>query len=465
MLLGVTILSGCALRGPDPKSVSVPVASTYLESESSKRPDGAWKLALTPGPAGRDAWWEIFENPELDRLEKQAQSANPNLAVAAARLREVKSLARVADAARAPQVAAGFGPTRERPGDIAPPSTTWLALGTVSYEVDLFGKIGNSAAAAELDAAAQESAYRAALLSLEADVAQTFFSLRTLDSEIEVLTATAKLREDSLHLNNTRYENGDVSELDVAQAQTELSTTQAQLAALERDRAHLRHALAVLLGVPPEHLTLAAERLHQSPVAIPVGLPAELLERRPDVIEAQQALAAAAKRVGVARAAFFPSLTLTADAGYESSELSNLFKWSARSWVLGPILGTALTVPVFDGGLNKANLAASQSRYDEAVGRYRNQVLVAFKEVEDGLVDCRTSADEARFQAQAFAAASRAQALAESRYRNGSNSYLELIDAQRSALSAELAVVQARGAQVGATITLVRALGGGWTLS
>jgi multidrug efflux system outer membrane protein len=255
---------------------------------------------------------------------------------------------------------------------------------------------------------------------------------------------------------------GDTSELDVAKARTELAIVQAEAESVRRVRAQQDHALAILLGKAPAQFTLAPTPLHPTTVIVPAGLPSDLLERRPDIAQAQRQLAAASARVGVAKAAFFPKLVLTGSGGYASNELSELFKWSSRSWLLGPLVGTALSLPIFDGGRNKANLARADAGYETQVANYRQQVLVGFQEVENNLSALRTLDRQIGFQNEAIASAKRASHLAEVRYSNGSASYFEVIDAQRTSLAAERSQSQSMGQRSVASVGLIRALGGGW---
>jgi len=300
------------------------------------------------------------------------------------------------------------------------------------------------------------------LLALQADVAQQYFAIRSLDSELDVLQKTIRLRQEALRLVQHRYDAGDISELDVAQAKTELSISQAEEERVGRSRSQSDHALAILLGKAPAQFTLPPAPLQPVVVSVPPGLPSDLLERRPDIAQAQRQLAAASARIGAAKAAFFPSLSLTGTAGYESNELRNLFQWSSRSWLLGPLIGTALSLPLLDGGRNKANLARADANYESQVANYRQQVLVGFQDVEDNLSALRTLDRQIRFENEAVASSNLATRLAESRYRNGSASYLEVIDAQRSSLSAQRAESQSVGQRAVASVGLIRALGGGW---
>ncbi|MDB5811536.1 MAG: cmeC [Betaproteobacteria bacterium] len=456
-LAAFTLLAGCSTARP-PEKIALDLPSAYRETPAAL--DGAWKRARPADDADRGTWWTVFGDSDLAALIEQATVSNASLAVALARVKEARAIAGVVDADRRLQVGAGVGPTRQR--DSTESSTQWRAQFTFAYEVDLFGRLSDNSRAARLDAQGQEAAYRSVLLALQADVAQQYFSIRSLDSELDVLHKTIKLRQEALRLVQHRYSVGDTSELDVAQAATELSTAQAEAERVKRFRSQRDHALAVLLGKAPAQFTLASAPLGPVLVTVPAGLPSDLLERRPDIAQAQRQLAAASARVGAAKAAFFPSLSLTGNAGYESNELRNLFQWSSRSWLLGPLVGTALTLPLLDGGRNKANLARSDANYEALVANYRQQVLVGFQDVEDNLSALRTLDEQLRHESDAVGSANLATRLAESRYRNGSTSYFEVIDAQRSSLAAQRAQSRSTGERAVTAVGLIRALGGGW---
>jgi outer membrane protein, multidrug efflux system len=286
--------------------------------------------------------------------------------------------------------------------------------------------------------------------------------LRAIDGELMLLDETVRLRETALQLLERRFQAGETSELDAARARTELALTRAEALALQRRRAELEHALAVLLGKAPAELSLPRTPLAFEPVAIPAGLPSALLERRPDIAAAERAMAAANARIGVARAAAFPRLSLTGALGFESADLGDLFRWSSRTWALGPLVGGVLSAPLFDGGRNRALAEGAQAQYDEAVADYRGRVLLAFREVEDSLSGLRTLAEQAREQQQAILSARRSAQLSAARYRNGFVNHLELIDAERSLLVAQRAATQVERDRALATVGLIRALGGGW---
>lgn len=456
-LVVALVLAGCSTAKP-PDQVKLDLPTQYREK--SEQLDGAWKVAAPADNTDRGAWWTVYGDNDLGKLIVEATMSNPNLAMALARVKDARATVGVVDADRGVQLDAGVGPTRV--GNAQTTATTYRAPLSFSYEVDLFGRLSDSSRAARLDADGQEAAYRSVLLALQSDVAQLYFTIRSLDSEIDVLQKTIALRQEGLDLAQRRFDAGDTSELDVAQAKTEWATTSAELEGVNRERARSDHALAILLGKAPAEFTLAVVPFNAPIVTVPAGLPSDLLERRPDIAQAQRQLAASSARIGAAKAAFFPKLLLTGSAGYESNELRDLFKWSSRSWMLGPVVGTLLSMPLFDGGRNRSNLARADANYEGMVANYRQQVLVGFRDVEDNLSALRTLDRQMVFEEQAIKSAQLAARLADSRYRNGSASYFEVIDAQRSNLSSQRSRVRSAGQRAVASVGLIRALGGGW---
>ncbi|HVK94312.1 MAG TPA: efflux transporter outer membrane subunit, partial [Noviherbaspirillum sp.] len=309
-------------------------------------------------------------------------------------------------------------------------------------------------------AEASEATYRSVLLALQADVAQTYFRLRAADAELAFLNETVRLREENVRINQRRYELGDLGELDLTRARTELSTTRSEAIALERQRAQLEHALAVLLGKPAAAFNANSNPLLASSAlpGIPAGLPSTLLERRPDIAAAQRAMMAANARIGVARSAMFPALQLTAAGGGLSEDLSDVFKWSSRSWMVGLLM----SLPIIDGGRTQANIARSEAALEESVAGYRQSVLTAFAEVEDNLVGLRTLTGQAEAIDDAVASARRSAELANTLYTAGRSSYIDVLDAQRNLATVERSAVQLRGARAATTVALIRSLGGGW---
>jgi multidrug efflux system outer membrane protein len=289
-------------------------------------------------------------------------------------------------------------------------------------------------------------------------VARTYYLVRSLDAEKRVIEATIALRRDAVQLQETRNKAGLINEVDVTRARTELATVEAELHAINRVRAQVEHALAVLCGEPPATFVLKVTPLNTVPPEIPAGLPSSLLQRRPDIVEAEQLLQAASARIGVAKAAFFPTIKLTSTAGLASADLGMLFDGPSRIWSVGP----SIHVPVFEGGRNKANLKATEARYEQMVATYRSAILNAFREVEDALSDLSTLASQSEAIERALVAARDTTALANERYQKGLTSYLDVVDAERAVLEADRQASQLRGQRAISTILLAKALGGGW---
>uniref|UniRef100_UPI003F4F5EA3 efflux transporter outer membrane subunit n=1 Tax=Caballeronia sp. LjRoot34 TaxID=3342325 RepID=UPI003F4F5EA3 len=474
VLLGaLLVLAGCSLA-PTYEVPSTPAIATFKEAPQAElKPDerGTWKVAQPSEEAARGQWWTVFQDPKLNDLEEQALAANQNLAAAAARVKEARAMNQAARAGFFPTLDAGFGPTRQKvsaaslfepDGTNVPQQTLWRAQASVSYEVDLFGRVTSTVDASKADMQQSEALFRSVQLALQADVAQNYFALRELDAESQVFASAVDLREQALKLVQRRYTEGEITELDVSRAQSELATARSDAMTVQRLRATSEHSLAVLLGKAPAEFSMAADPLKPVTLRIPPGLPSSLLERRPDIAAAERAMAAANARVGVAKAAFFPSLTLTGAGGFESATIGDLFKWSSRAFLLGPLAGTSLNIPIFDGGRRKGNLANARAVYDEDVANYRQQVLTAFHEVEDNLSDMRILEDQTKTQAEAVNASARAAQLSRTQYTEGAVNYLDVIDAERTVLQSRRAAVQLQGVQAAATVNLIRALGGGW---
>jgi multidrug efflux system outer membrane protein len=477
----VALLAACSVeptyKRPD---VDTPVAfkeapaaasATSAASAPSAQDVGTWKQAQPADDAHRGEWWTIFGDPQLNALEEQAAAANQDLKAAAARVQQARAVTRAAKSDWFPKIDAGFGPTRERASaasQFQPDSaggttgTIWRAQVGASYEADLFGRVGSNVNASRADEQQSEALFRSVQLSLQADVAQNYFQLRELDKDQELYRRTVALREDTLKLVERRFKEGDIGELDVSRSRNELASARADAVGVARQRAASEHSLAILLGKPPADFSFAEAPLAPVTARVPAGLPSALLERRPDISAAERAMQAANARVGLAKSAFFPKLDITGAAGFESATLGDLFMWSSRAFILGPLAGTALTLPLFDGGRRKANLAQARSKYDEDVAQYRQQVLVAFREVEDNLADLRLLDDQMREQNDAVQASQRAAHLSRTQYTEGAVSYLDVIDGERQVLISQLQASHLSGTQAVATVNLIRALGGGW---
>ncbi|HEY2951464.1 MAG TPA: efflux transporter outer membrane subunit [Verrucomicrobiae bacterium] len=454
--------AGLLTVGPDYKPPTNSVPAIYKAVEL-----GAWKEGRPLDHLPKGNWWQIFGDAGLNELESQAVQANQELKAAVARVDQARATARVARSELLPSLNLDPGFTRQRYSPNQVPSfggvtaSTFQAPLDLSYEIDLWGRVRRGFEGARADAQAALAAFDNVLLTLQADVAQNYFALRALDAEIATVTGTVGLRQEQVRLVRSRFEGGIGNELDIARAETELATTEAEAASLARRRAELENAIAILVGSNPVSFRLAATTTNTwnpQPPVIPAGLPADLLERRPDVAEAERQLASANARIGVAKAAFFPVLTLTGSGGFVSADLDSLFKWDSHAWSIGP----SLSLPIFAGGRNRATYKRSQAVYQESVAHYRQQVLVAFGEVENSLSGLRHLLDQAAAQQRAVTNARRAADLATDRYRSGIVSYLEVVDASRDALSADRANVQIAGQRLIAAVQLVKALGGGW---
>ena len=463
VLLAVPFASAGPLTvGPD---YHTPTNSAPLNYKAVQ--PGLWKEGRPLDNVPKGNWWEIFGDAGLNALEAQALQANQELKAAVARVDQARATARVARSELLPTLNLDPGFTRQRYSPNQTPSFGPLTANSfrvpldLSYEIDLWGRVRRGFESARADAQASLAAFYNVLLTLQADVAQNYIALRALDAEIATVTGTVGLRQEQVRLVRSRFEGGIGNELDIARAETELATTETEAASLARRRAELENAIAILAGCNPALFrlpTTTTTNWNPRPPAVPPGLPARLLERRPDVAEAERQLASANARIGVAKAAFFPVLTLTGSGGYLSGDLDSLFKWDSRTWSIGP----SLSLPIFAGGRNRANYKHSQAAFQESAAHYRQQVLVAFGDVENSLADIQHLTEQAAAQQRAVANARRAADLATERYRSGIVSYLEVVDASREALGAERANAQLAGQRLIAAVQLIKALGGGW---
>jgi outer membrane protein, multidrug efflux system len=448
------LVAGCAAPPIDP--------SALPRTPEAFKEDAPHFKVVTAQPTD-GAWWSVFRDPVLDDLVRRADRGNTSIQVAAARLVQARALLREASSERLPQV--GLGASAQRGDGLTVTNApaghpfTVYSLGTnVSWEADLFGRLRQASSAAALDADASRALLANTRLVIEADVAQAYIALRALDEERALVRQTVGAFRGTLDLTERRYRAGDVAELDVARAATQVAATEADALGLDRRRAQLEHAIAVLVGEVPSGFALAETPWAVTLPAIPAGLPAEVLARRPDVAAAQATMLAAQARVGVAKAAWFPDIALTGAGGVASLQVSDLLKYSARAWSLGALA----SLPIFDGGRREAGVRFASGGMDAAIAQYREQVLVALRDVEDQLAALRLLERQGEAEQRAVDAASRATALSERRWREGLVSQLELLDAQRSELADRRAAVEVKSARYQATVGLVRALGGGW---
>lgn len=470
LLASLLVLAGCSVA-PTYQRPDVATPAAFKEAPKAAEADPNWKSAQPAEEIARGEWWKIFKDETLNKLELEALLANQDLKAAAARLGQARALEKSARAGLFPQLGVGFGPTRQLPSPAAqglPPNadtdpyTLWRGQATVAYEVDLFGRVSTVANAARFDAEQNAALFQSTLLALQADVAQAYFMIRELDATQALYTDTVKLRQETLDLFQRRYDAGDVSELDLARAKTELAAAQSQSLGVARQRAVAEHALAILLGKAPAEFSFPQQPLTRLAVAVPAGLPSELLERRPDIAAAERAMMAANERIGAAKSAWFPRLALTGAFGYESNDLGDLFKRASQTFVFGPFIGGLITMPLFDGGARAAGVERANAVWEEDVALYRGTVLKAFKEVEDNLANLRILDEQHKAQDTAVTAANKAARISRIQYREGAVSYLSVIDSDRSALQQQLVAVTLDGERARSVVSLIRAIGGGW---
>ena len=447
-------LGSCSLA-PAYHVPSTPTAPAYKEA-------GTWQVATTALPAA-SPWWLAFGDPVLSDLESRIEAGNPDLANAVARYDEARAVLGQARAAYYPSVDVGASGERARVSADRPLSSgsaatyTDLRIGpSLAYEIDLFGRVRNTARAAAASAQASDRDVAGVRLGLQATLAEDYFQMRGLDARTVLLQQTVAAFQRAYDLTDTRHTGGIASGIDVSRAAALLSSARAELSAVAADRAAFEHAIAALVGETPSAFSLPVVDGQRDPPAIPVGIPSLLLQRRPDIGAAERRVAAANLRIGVARAAQYPSLTLGAAGGFEAGN-SAIFGASNGFWALGP-LQAALSV--FDGGARRARVRISRAQYDEAAASYRSTVLTAFREVEDDLARSHSLAQQERDQQAATRAAERTRDLALIRYRDGAADYLEVVTAQTAALDAQRALLEVESARLQVAVDTVRAIGG-----
>ncbi|HEV7802005.1 MAG TPA: efflux transporter outer membrane subunit [Burkholderiales bacterium] len=449
------MLAGCSI-GPNYFRPKAPTPPAYKEM-------AGWKPAEPRDHELKGKWWEIYGDPSLNALEEQVQVSNQTLAQAEARYRQSRALVAQARAAYFPLVDLSASTGRSRAG-----STSGTSRGAVnshsigldaSWEPDLWGRIRRTVEANVASAQASAADMESVRLSLHADLAQNYFALRAIDAQQRLLEDSVRAFEASLKLTQNRYDSGVAARSDVVQADAQLRATQAQAIDVGVQRAQLEHAIAVLVGKAPSELSLPRVPLDAVPPPIPVGLPSALLERRPDIAGAERRVAAANAQIGVAQAAYFPALTLSASGGFQSAAIGQLLTTPARFWSLG--LDLAQTI--FDAGARRARTAQAVAFYDEAAAAYRQTVLTGFQEVEDNLAALRILEQESAVQAEALKGARLSVELTLNQYKSGIVSYLNVLTAQTTALINERTAVDIANRRLAASVLLVRALGGGWT--
>lgn len=461
------LLSACGTVGKDfvaPQGVESPA---YRHAAAEPQ-DAAARL-----PA---AWWTVFNDGMLDKLEQRALHDNPNVRAAAQRLVQAQAQLGVTRASQLPTVGVSAGVSNSRTSAETPMGATFghqsikgteYSVGAnFSYELDLWGRVRRAVEAADAQALAAQDDRDGVMLMLSGQVASTYFQLRGLDADLQILNDALATRRESEQLIEARFNAGLSNELDVSRARIERANAEADIQEAQRQRNTLEHALAVLVGVAPSQLQLVSVTADARgaaalplPPSIPVGLPASILGQRPDLAASVATLRAFNAQVGVAEGAYYPSVSLTGNFGYASKTLSNLAQGSARQFSVGPL---ALSLPIFEGGRIEANVKLAKARYDEAVANHEARLLTALREVEDALSDVQQRKQQGDVQVQAQQAAARAVQVAQARYDRGVSTYLDVTDAQRSALAADRAAAQIRTQRLLAAVSVARALGGGW---
>jgi NodT family efflux transporter outer membrane factor (OMF) lipoprotein len=451
-------LAGCA-AGPDYERPEVPIASAYREA-------GEWKPAQPQDDLDRGRWWGVFGDAQLDALLQQVEISNQNVLVAEAQFRRARALVASSRAAYFPTLDADASVVKSRSptgviggttaGRIITNRSASLSAG---WEADLWGRLRRTVESSEASAQASAADLAAARLSAQAELASDYFQLRILDAQKQLLDDTVAAFQKSLDLTKNRYDAGVAAKVDLVQAETQLKSTRAQAIDTGVQRAQLEHAIAVLVGKAPAEFSIAPVPLAVTMPRVPVGLPSELLERRPDVAAAERRVAAANAQIGVAKAAYFPSLTLSASYGSRSADASSWFTVPSRFWSIGP----AIAQSIFDAGLRRAQTEQAIASYDATVAEYRQAVLAGFQEVEDNLAALRILGEEAQVQEEAVRASRESVVLTTNQYKAGIVSYVNVVTVQTTQLNNERTAVGILGRQLVAAVTLVKALGGGWS--
>jgi multidrug efflux system outer membrane protein len=416
-------------------------------------------------------WWRLYNDPELDRLIGSAHTSNQTLRQAVATVDQARALARIARSYLYPSIALNPAFRRERFSGTRSSTVTGRRIASgatisdlsvpfdLAYEIDVWGRVRRSLESANAQAAASADDLAMVQLTIETEVAQYYYTLRAMDAQIQILTQTVEAYREQVRLLSAQLNSGLVSPIVVSQAQAQLDATLAQQQDMQRARADQEHALAILCGSPAPSFALAPNPMYEaSPPAVPPGLPAQLLARRPDVAAAEQNVVAANAQIGVATAALYPTFSLTSFAGFESNDPTTLFTWQSRIAEIAP----SMLAPIFEGGRLKANVEATRAVYRQTVALYVNQVLVAYADVEDALTDLHALSDEVVSERAAVSESQTYLRLAQAQFKYGLVDYLIVIDAERTLLANQLSLAQTVNLHMGASIHLIKALGGGW---
>ena len=455
------VLTSCTV-GPKYARPNVPTAP----ADTYKEIDG-WKTAQPNDQLQRGAWWEIFGDPELNALEDQLTASNQDLKAAQARFREARALVRFNRASLYPTISTAPGIAAIRDSGNQPYLPTTHNTGEfvlpfdLSYEVDVWGRVRRTVAASREEAQATAADLETVSLSLHAELAYDYFELRSADAQKQLLDDTVKAYQESLQLTINRFDGGAAPKSDVAQAQTQLETTRVQDTDIAVQRAQFEHAIAILIGKPPAAFSVPPSPLHAQPPNISAGLPSQLLERRPDIASGERRVAEANEQIGIARAAFFPTILLNATGGFEGDSITNWFTWPSRFWAVGP---SALDT-LFDAGRRRATSQGALANYDATVAGYRQTTLTALQQVEDNLAALRILEQEARQQQTATGSAQESLQIFNERYIGGADPYLQVLNAQTIALQNERNDVDILRRRMDASVLLIKALGGGWNVS
>jgi NodT family efflux transporter outer membrane factor (OMF) lipoprotein len=467
-------MAGCTL-GPKYHAPTAETPAVYKEltPDDYKNTDG-WKVAQPKDDALRGKWWEIFGDPQLNVLEEKVNVSNQNIVAAAANFFAARALVKEARSQLFPTFTTNPAITVQRPSATVSSGkaagSTSSATGTfteytfpfdATWQPDLFGRIRNTVKAAAYGAQASAADLESTRLTVQADLAVDYFQLCGEDALKQLLDSTVATYQQSLDLTRALYETGIGTDEAVAEAETQLEVTEAQDIALGIQRAQFEHAIAMLTGQPASTFSIPIEPLRSSPPAIPLGVPSQLLERRPDIAVEERLMAQANAQIGIARAAYFPTVTLSAAAGLESTSIASWFTWPSRFFSMGP----AAAETIFDAGLRRATMEQFRAQYDETVANYRQAVLTAFQQVEDNLASLRILSMEIQYQDTAVKSAERNLAIAQDRYKLGIDPYLNVLTAQTALLSNQETVVNLRVQQMTASGGLIEALGGGWNAS
>jgi NodT family efflux transporter outer membrane factor (OMF) lipoprotein len=459
------VLGGCMV-GPKYVKPSEPVPPAFKEAPpDSFKETKDWKLVKPGEPSLPAKWWEIFGDPRLTSIEEQVVSGNQDLKIAEARFRQARAMIRFNRSAEFPTIStspdiASLRDSANKPYFPLQPSPTGdFALPfDFSYEVDLWGRVRRTVNASREETQATAADLATATLSIQAEAAYDYFELRSADAQQKLLDDTVKAYADALRLTQNRFEGGAAPKSDVAQAQTQLDTALAQETDIGVARAQYEHAIATLMGKPPAQFTLEPAALHATAPVIPLALPSQLLERRPDIAASERRVEEANEQIGIARAAFFPTVTLGASAGLEGNSILNWLNWPSRFWAVGPSLAQTL----FDAGRRRAGSDSAMAGYDAAVASYRETTLTAFQQVEDNLAALRIMEDEERRQRDAVVSAQESLQIFINRYQGGVDNYLQVITAQTIALTNERDEIDIQRRRMDASVLLIKALGGGW---